>query len=191
MEGEKATLVFRRRLAHPPEAVWKALTDPSELSNWYLTKAVIDGREGCTVDFIAGPSRPHVTGRILTWNPPTIFEHEWKVAPRAELQSGEDVIIRLELRRDGEGTILHFEHRKLNRETALGFAPGTHAFMDRLEAQLNKQPLPNWQERYQQVASRYPPSWLSKQSYGNRADSSTFGQPSQARHAICARGTDS
>src|SRR2546422_10619519 len=166
MEGEKATLIFRRRLAHPPEAVWKALTDPSELSSWYMTEAMIDGREGGTIDFTAGPSRLHVTGRILAWKPPTVFEHEWKVAPRAELQSGEDAIIRWELRRDGEGTILHLEHRKLNRETALGFAPGTHAFMDRLQAQLNRQPLPSWQERYQQVASRYPPSWVSKQSEG-------------------------
>jgi uncharacterized protein YndB with AHSA1/START domain len=76
MEGEKAALVFRRRLAQPPEAAWKALTDPSELSEWYMTKAVIDGREGGTVDFITGPSRLHVTGRMLTWKPPTVFEHE-------------------------------------------------------------------------------------------------------------------
>ena len=164
MEGEKATLVFRRRLPHPPEVVWRSLTDPSELSNWYMTKAVIEGREGGTIDFIAGPSRLHVTGRILAWRPPTVFEHEWKVAPRPELKSGEDAIIRWELRRDGEGTILHLEHRKLNRETALGFAPGTHAFVDRLQAQLDNMPLPNWQERYQQVASNYPPSWASKGS---------------------------
>ncbi|MDA4118702.1 MAG: SRPBCC domain-containing protein, partial [Thaumarchaeota archaeon] len=57
VEGDKAILVFRRRLAHPPEAVWKALTDPSELSNWYMTKAVIDGREGGNIDFVSGPSR--------------------------------------------------------------------------------------------------------------------------------------
>jgi len=163
-EGDRATLVFRRRLASSPEVVWKTLTDPLELSKWYMTKAVIDGREGGTIDFIAGPSRLHVTGRILTWRPPTVFEHEWKVAPRPELQSGEDAVIRWELQRDGEGTILHLEHRKLNRETALGFAPGTHAFMDRLQAQLGNLPLPNWQERYQQVASSYPPSWASKSS---------------------------
>jgi len=127
MEGTKATLEFRRRLASSPEVVGKALTDSSELSRWYMTKAVIDGREGGTIDFIAGPSRLHVTGRILTWRPPTVFEHEWKVSPRPELQSGEDAIIRWELLRDGEGTILHHEHSELNRETALGFAPGTHA----------------------------------------------------------------
>ena len=159
--GDKATLVFRRRLDHPPEVVWKALTDTSELSKWYMTKATIDGREGGSIDFISGPSRLHVTGRILVWKPPIIFEHEWKVESRGELPSGEDAIIHWELRRDGEGTILHLEHRQLNTQTALGFAPGTHAFMDRLEAHLSKQPLPNWQERYQKVAPAYPPSSTS------------------------------
>jgi uncharacterized protein YndB with AHSA1/START domain len=161
-DGEKATLVFRRHLGLPPEAVWKALTDPSELSRWYMTQAEIDGREGGTIDFVSGPSRLHVTGRILIWDPPRVFEHEWKVAPRAELLTGEDAVIRWELRRDGDGTMLHLEHRSLNRQTALGFAPGTHAFMDRLEAQLSQQPLPNWNERYQQVAPQYPPSWVTK-----------------------------
>lgn len=162
VDGDHATLVFRRRLVHPPEAVWKALTDPTELAGWYMTKAVIDGREGGTVDFHAGPSQLRVTGRILRWEPPAVFEHEWKVAPRPELPSGEDTVIRWELRRDGEGTILHLEHRKLNRQTALGFAPGTHAFLDRLEARLDGRSLPSWQERYQQVAAKYPPSWVSR-----------------------------
>lgn len=164
MEGEKATLIFRRRLDHPPEVVWNALTNPSELESWYMTKALIDGREGGSIDFTAGPSRLHVTGRILIWRPPLVFEHEWKVDPRVELPSGEDAIIHWELRRDGDGTILHLEHRKLNRQTALGFAPGTHAFMDRLGARLNEEPMPNWLERYQRVAPQYPQSWVSKKS---------------------------
>jgi uncharacterized protein YndB with AHSA1/START domain len=162
VEGGRATLMFRRRLPHPPESVWKALTDPSDLAAWYMTKAVIDGRQGGNIDFIAGPSRLHVIGRILTWDPPRVFEHEWKVAPRPELPSGEDAVIRWELKPDGEGTVLHLEHRKLNRDTALGFAPGTHAFIDRLQAHLDREPLPNWQERYQQIAPKYPPSWVSR-----------------------------
>jgi uncharacterized protein YndB with AHSA1/START domain len=162
IEGEEATLVFKRRLSQPPEAVWKALTDPSELSNWYMTKATIEGREGGHVDLLAGPSRLHVTGKILEWDPPRVFEHEWKVAPRPELPSGEDAVIRWELRRDGDGTLLHLEHRNLNRETALGFAPGTHAFLDRLDAQLAGQVVPNWQDRYHAVAHGYPPSWITR-----------------------------
>ena len=127
-----------------------------------MTKAVIDGRKEGTIDFLSGPSRLHVTGRILTWDPPRVFEHEWKVAPRPELPQGEDALIRWDLRAEEGGTVLHLEHRLLNHQTALGFAPGTHAFMDRLEAQLRRAPLPNWQERYQQVAPLYPPSWVNR-----------------------------
>lgn len=161
MEGSRATLVFRRRLNHPPEAVWKSLTDPAELSAWYMTKATVDGREVGSIDFLSGPSRLHVTGRILTWDPPYVFEHEWKVAPRGELPSGEDAVIRWELRPDGSGTMLHLEHRKLNAQIALGFAPGTHAFLDRLEAQIGKLPPPSWQERYALVVPQYSTSWAS------------------------------
>lgn len=96
--------------------------------------------------------------------PPCVFEHEWKVEARKELPSGEGGIIHWELRPDGNGTMLHLEHRKLDCETALGFAPGTHALMDRLEAELKDQPLPNWQERYQQVSPQYPMSLASKKS---------------------------
>lgn len=164
IEGDKATLVFRRRLPQPPEVVWRALTDPAELGTWYMTKAAIDGRRGGSVDFVSGPSRLHVTGRILEWDPPRVFEHEWKVAPRPELPSGEDATVRWELRRDGAGTVLHLEHRGLNRATALGFAPGTHAFLDRLGARLSGEPIPDWQQRYQEVASGYPPSWVPREN---------------------------
>jgi uncharacterized protein YndB with AHSA1/START domain len=160
-EGDRATLVFRRHLSHPPEAVWRALTDPDQLSRWYMTTATIDGRKGGMIDFVAGPSRLHVTGRIMTWDPPHVFEHEWKVSPRKELKSGEDAVIRWELSAEGNGTLLHLEHRALNRMTALGFAPGTHAFLDRLEAHLAGSQLPAWQQRYEEVAHKYPPSWVS------------------------------
>jgi uncharacterized protein YndB with AHSA1/START domain len=157
IEAGGATLVFRRRLVHTPEAVWRAITDPAELSSWYLAEATIDGREGGTVDLYEGPYRLHVTGRILTWDPPRVFEHEWKVAPRPEFPSGEDSVIRWELRRDGEGTILHLEHRNLSLRTAVSFAPGVHGFLDRLEAQLGGHPLPDWEERIGRVTSKYPP----------------------------------
>ena len=33
-DGEKWTLVLVRDLAHPPEKVWKAITDPEQLREW-------------------------------------------------------------------------------------------------------------------------------------------------------------
>ncbi len=79
-----------------------------------------------------------------------------------ELPSGEDAVIRWELIPDGEGTMLKLEHRKMNYRTTVGFAPGTHTFMDRLEAHLGNRPLPNWVDRCREVASLYPSSLASR-----------------------------
>jgi hypothetical protein len=61
-------------------------------------------------------------------------------------------VVRYELSRDGAGTLLRFTHRGLSVPGARGFHPGTHAFLDRLAAQLAGQPLPDWQQRYREVA---------------------------------------
>jgi uncharacterized protein YndB with AHSA1/START domain len=124
-----------------------------------MAEAVLDARPGGSIEMRAGPSRFHVTGKILAWEPPRIFEHEWRVPPRPELPAGEEAVIRWELEPDGEGTVLHLTHRGLHRLTATGFAPGTHAFLDRLEAQLGGKPLPGWQQRFEQVAPNYPTMW--------------------------------
>jgi uncharacterized protein YndB with AHSA1/START domain len=157
-DGPTATLIFKRYLAHPPEAVWDALTDPEQLREWFMTTARIDARPGGTVDLISGPARFHVTGRILEWDPPRLYEYEWNVDPRTELPTGETSIVRWELTPDEEGTLLTLTHRHLTKATALGFAPGTHAFLDRLEAYLDKARIPDWTRRYQEVQGTYP-SW--------------------------------
>jgi uncharacterized protein YndB with AHSA1/START domain len=155
-DGDYATMTFTRRIGHPPEAVWSAITDPEELNGWYMTRAKITaGRDG-SIDFVSGPSQFHVTGRILSWDPPRLFEHEWKVAPRPELPSGEDSIVRWELARDGRETLMTFTFRKLTRGTAIGFASGMHAFLERLEAQLDGKPMPEWLGRVAELRKQYP-----------------------------------
>jgi uncharacterized protein YndB with AHSA1/START domain len=160
IEGEYATLRFERLLAHPREVVWKAITDPRELATWFNTKAVIDGRNGGTIDFVSAPAGFHTTGRILVWDPPRVFEHEWHIAPHPQLPKGEpDAVIRWELVRDGDSkTILIVTFSRLIKSTALGFAPGMHAFLDRLVAQLDHKMLPDWMEQYAAVKGSYP-SW--------------------------------
>src|SRR5207253_1945779 len=81
-EGDFATLTFERTIRHPVEAVWEAITDPQHLAQWYLTEARLDPRRGGTIDYLSGPSRLHVTGKLLAWEPPRLFEHEWNVERR-------------------------------------------------------------------------------------------------------------
>lgn len=157
IDGDHATLTFERILRHPPAEVWAAIIQPEALASWYMAKATIEGRVGGTVDMHTGPSQFHVTGRVLVWDPPRAFEHEWCVARRPELPEGEEAIIRWELEPVREGTRLTLTHRRLTKPTALGFAPGTHALLDRLEAHLDRTPLPAFGERYQEVLGSYPP----------------------------------
>ncbi len=163
IEGGYATLKFERRLAHPREVVWKAITDPKEMAQWFNTKATIDGRNGGMIDFVSGPAGFHTTGRILVWDPPRAFEHEWHIAPHPDLPNGEaDAVIRWDLARDGaSGTLLTVTFSHLTKSTALGFAPGMHVFLERLAAQLDHKVLPDWVQRYAIVKSLYP-SWQTR-----------------------------
>lgn len=98
----------------------------------------------------APPERKRVTGRIVIWDPPYVLEHEWHQGPV------DDGVVRYELTPEGEATVLTFVHRGLSVRNAQGYIPGTHAFLDRLEAHIAGEPLPGWNERYQEVAPAYP-----------------------------------
>jgi uncharacterized protein YndB with AHSA1/START domain len=155
MNGDHATLTFQRRLKFPIDRVWAAITDPAERKAWLGATQIQDGEIVIEPeDPPAPPEAKRVTGRILTWQPPAdgraVFEHEW------QQRIVEDSVVRYELETDGDETLLTFTHRGLSERNALGFAPGTHAFLDRLRAHLGDEDLPNWGERYAEVAPAYP-----------------------------------
>jgi uncharacterized protein YndB with AHSA1/START domain len=152
-----ATLQYKRRLAHPPEAVWKAITDPKEVSVWFSTTAKIDSRPGGTLEYISVPVGFRRTGRVLVWNPPRVFEHEWHIDPHPHLPNGEsESVIRWELMEDTGQTMLTVTHRRLTKDNGLRFAPGWHAFLDRSAAQLDHERLPDLMERIAAVKVLYP-----------------------------------
>jgi hypothetical protein len=47
-------------------------------------------------------------------------------------------------------------YRRITRQTARGFLPGLHAFLDRLEAQLDGGELPDWLQRFGELKAEYP-----------------------------------
>lgn len=157
VEGDSATLTFKRKLKHPIEMVWAAITDPQRRANWFGA-TVIDGHVGGTIEIVAeGPpvSREQRTikGRILVWDPPRVLEHEWN-QPVVEKS-----IVRYELAPEGDGTVLTFTHRGLGVKSAQGYISGTHTYLDRLAAHLEGAELPNWQQRYVEVQqSHYAPT---------------------------------
>jgi uncharacterized protein YndB with AHSA1/START domain len=155
--GEYATLVFKRILRHAPERVWDAITNPEELKGWLMCSwAKIDGRTGGDIEMVSGPAQYHSKGRILTWDPPHLFEYEWNVPAVSEMPMGQNAVFRYELASQGDATLLTVTYRRLTAPVATGFAPGAHVLLDRLAAQLGKRPLPDWAQHYGEVRALYP-----------------------------------
>jgi uncharacterized protein YndB with AHSA1/START domain len=151
--GGIALIAFERRLAHPIDAVWAALTEPDQLAAW-LGPGTLEPRAGGEISVRTGPEgRPELqrsmSGRILEWDPPRLLEHEW-------LQPGLDVsVVRYELEPDTGGTILRFTHRRSAAPAGTGGRAGWHAYLDRLAAHLDGQPVPAWSERRTEVQEAY------------------------------------
>ncbi len=164
-EGNYTALEFERQIAHSKVTIWKAITEPKELASWFNTKAIIGGRNGGTIDYISAQAGFHTTGKITIWDPPCAFEHEWHIEPHPpEIPNGEpEATISWKLVYSSENdTKLLLNFSRLTKSTGLGFAPGMHAFLDRLESHLNHKVLPNWMDRYAQVKGSYPDWQASK-----------------------------
>lgn len=156
MEGTRASLVFERLIKHPRERIWQALTRSEEFEAWHIGSVLIEGGEGGYIEMVTGPARFHWSGRILQWRPPELLEYEMNAEPQEHLHSGEESVVRYELKQTEEGTLLTVRHTLLTPRTAVGFAPGTHALLDRLSAHLDGRPMPSWQKRYDEVREGYP-----------------------------------
>ena len=162
VHGESATMVFRRRLPYPIDAVWAAITDPAQREAWFGA-TTIEPRDGGTITMMpeeppAAPEAKQMTGRILTWQPPSgstkgartaVLEHEWRQ------RIVEDGVVRYDLSEDGGSTVLVFIHSGLSLRNAQGFIPGTHAFLDRLAAHLAAEEIPEWGRLYELLAPAY------------------------------------
>ena len=118
-------LRFERRLPHPPEAVWQALTEPNLLAAWFPQDVTYDGERGVGgwlwFSWREGDDPPF-GGEILAYDPPRLFEYTW-----------EDETLRFELRPDGDdGTLLVFTDAMDDRDRAARNAAGWHACLDAL-----------------------------------------------------------
>jgi len=156
-EGGTATLMFERHLRHPVEDVWDAITGSEHLERWYMSKAIIEGRRDGRVELWSGSAKVHVTGRVLAWDPPRVFEHERNMEPRKGIPTGERSIIRWELRSEAGGTRLRLTHTRLAPQMAVQIAPATHALLDRLEDELDLVPLTDFPRRIAEIRGLYLP----------------------------------
>ena len=136
-------LRFERRLAHPPEKVWRAITEPEHLSAWFPDTIVVEEwAVGAPLRF----EHPdfQFDGEVLAYEPPTLLEFRW----------GTDTI-RLEVEAEGDGTKLTLLDTIDELGKAARDAAGWHACLDQLEAHLAGERGPESSERWRQVHPGY------------------------------------
>ena len=154
---DQPTLTFERRLSHPVDHVWRALTDPRELEHWFPSKVVVDelapGAE-MTFEFENMPLDAPSTmgGRVTDFDPPRLFAFYW----------GEDHL-RFELEPDGgaDACTLSLTVQLETREKAARDAAGWHVCLDRLGRRLRgAEPggREDWRERYDEYQRRGVPA---------------------------------
>jgi uncharacterized protein YndB with AHSA1/START domain len=136
---DRPAVRFERRLAHPIDAVWRAVTEPSELAAWFPGGMTIDGSR---LRFDGGE------GEVLVLEPPHRFEFTW--GPADEL--------RIELEEAGDGCLMRLTHLLGGRDQAARDAAGWHVCLDRLEAALagaaatapGSEPTAEWRGHYEE-----------------------------------------
>ena len=133
------TLRFERRLAHPPEKVWRALTEREHLSQWYPFSAMeIDLRTGGAIRFDDGEGST-LEAVITELDPPRVFAFR---TPAGEMLDREgDNLLHFELRPDDEGSLLVFTHTFDDRPAAASYAAGWTLCLDALEMVVEGRPV--------------------------------------------------
>ena len=148
-------LRYLRHLAHPPESVWRALTEPDHLRHWFPADIVGERRAGAALELPFWPAQverygieqPVTHGQLLAWEPPRLLELTWETDR-----------LRFELAPEAAGTQLTFT-TWLGDTSPQGIAnagAGWHVCLDQLLTLLDTgrtDPLEDaavatWEQRY-------------------------------------------
>ncbi|MGH8869139.1 MAG: SRPBCC family protein [Actinomycetes bacterium] len=123
-------LRLERTLAHPPEKVWRALTERDHLSVWFPFDVDMQPEVGGGIRFIDPGGGPDTTGEVTEYAPPSVLAFSWG-----------DNLLRFALEPDGSGSRLVFTHTQDDRAGTASFASGWHVCFDAMERVLDEKPV--------------------------------------------------
>jgi uncharacterized protein YndB with AHSA1/START domain len=127
--GNRPTLRFERRIAHPVEAVWSAISEPAKLAGWFPTAVSGEMRAQGHLNFsFEEHDLPPMEGEVTEFDPPRVLAFGW----------GEDHL-RFELTpaEGGAQTDLRFTVRLGGEDKAARDGAGWHVTLDALEVALD------------------------------------------------------
>jgi uncharacterized protein YndB with AHSA1/START domain len=138
LDDGRYVLRYERRLRHPIDKVWEALTEPREIEAWWA-RAELDLAEGGRARFQWLNGDAVAEGRISRLEPGRTIEFDTDIHGR----------LLWELLPDGDGTRLTLTvTAELPDEHVASVRAGWHVHIDFLEDALDGKPVdwPNWPE---------------------------------------------
>jgi uncharacterized protein YndB with AHSA1/START domain len=120
-------VIFERKLQHPAQKVWEAITN-SEMLKYWFTDIEMDFRPGGKITFLfRDDERSASYGEIVSIDPPHLFEYTWE----GELASWQIIP------EDAHSCMLKLTYSKLPDVYAINAPTGFHSLLDRLENTLD------------------------------------------------------
>jgi uncharacterized protein YndB with AHSA1/START domain len=153
----RAMLRFERVLPHPPEKVWRALTERDELASWHPSLPKFEPVAGGTVTYSPEGGWQAPDGEVTEYDPPRVLGYTW----------GEDHL-RWEVQPREDGCALVLVHTFDDRFKAARDAAGWQMCLDNLSRLLDGAQKPPGEE-----PGEVPPEWSAL----NRQYETLFGIP--------------
>ncbi len=130
-KGYEAT--YERMLKHPPEKVWKAITDPAHIGEWFV-RTELEPRVGGRIVEHHDHVGLSMSGRVTRFDPPRAFAHTWEAEDSA---NEPEASILWEIHPDGNGSRLVMTYWLRSLDGAEGELAGWHICLDVLSAVLD------------------------------------------------------
>jgi uncharacterized protein YndB with AHSA1/START domain len=97
-----------RDYPHPPEKLWRALTEPELIARWGMRPEGFSTEIGARFKFFGTPNRQwrgFIECELLEARKPELLRYSW-----VDREHGKPTFVRWALTPHGGGTRLHFEH---------------------------------------------------------------------------------
>jgi len=135
-------IAWTRQIAHPPERVWRAITDAREVGQWARGNWDFEPRVGgrmqlCLDNSLAPEDQVCDPGRVTAYEPPHLLEFRVGSYGADSAQDGEH-ILRWSLQADANGCVLGFSDTfEPGRRVRNSIVCGWQYMLDQLELHLS------------------------------------------------------
>lgn len=158
-DGGRYVLMVRRSLAHPPEKVWRVVTERDLLKQWFPSDVEGDWEVGSTLafHFLHGEgdslSEEDLRGEVLAVDPPRLLEFRWGTHQ-----------LKFELEAEGDGCLFRLSEAFDDPSLGARDAAGWEMCLDNLQLVIDgaaaaKFAVDVWKEKFHHYVRKFEPDF--------------------------------